>query len=328
MKSATQHNFRRLASVAALSATMMVAAVSTAHAAWPDDQPIRMIIPYAPGGATDTLGRIISKSLSDSLKQTVIVENRPGAGSMIGSEYVVRAAPDGYTLVLGSISNVLNAFFYKKPLYDILTDLKPVGQVVSVPNFLGVHKDVPAKSVQELIALAKEKPGELSCAVSGVGSSPHLSCELFKALAGIDLITTPFKGGAPAIQSTMGGQTTMFFANEARPYIEAGQVRGLGVTTPKRSEYSPELPAIAEQLPGYDVTAWYGVWAPIDTPDEIVNRLSDELNKSLKDPQVLNVLASLGASPTQSDPEKFTSYIKSEYERWKGITAKMNVQQQ
>src|SRR5690606_40508803 len=140
-----------------------------------------------PGGATDTLGRIISKSLSDRLKQTVIVENRPGAGSMIGSEYVVRAAPDGYTLVLGSISNVLNAFFYKAPLYDILTDLKPVGQLVSVPNFLGVHKDVPSNTVQDVIALAKEKPRELSCAVSGVGSCPQLSVELFNALAGLDL---------------------------------------------------------------------------------------------------------------------------------------------
>ncbi len=323
----TRNNFRWIGPVTALAVSVMLAS-TPALAAWPDDQPIKMIIPYAPGGATDTLGRAISNSLSKNLGQTIVVENRPGAGSMIGSEFVARATPDGYTLVLGSISNVLNAFFYKKPLYDILADLKPVGQVVSVPNFLGVNKNVPANSIKELIALAKEKPGELSCAVSGVGSSPHLSCELFKALAGVDIITAPFKGGAPAIQSTMGGQTTMFFANEARPYIEGGQVRGLGVTTTKRSEYSPDLPAIAEQLPGYDVTAWYGVWAPPKTPDKIVNRISAELNKTLKDPQVLNVLASLGATPTQSDPKKFASYIQNEYDRWAGITSKMNIQRQ
>lgn len=328
MKTTAQNNFRWVKiSVAALSATMMLA-VGPAHAAWPADQAIRMIVPYAPGGATDILGRALSKSLGEGLNQTIVVENRPGAGSMIGSQYVARTAPDGYTLVLGSISNVLNAFFYKDPLYDILTDLKPVGQVVSVPNFLGVHKDVPASTVGELIALAKAKPGELSCAVSGVGSSPHLSCELFKVLADIDIITTPFKGGAPAIQSTMGGQTTMFFANEARPYIEAGQVRGVAVTTPERSEYSPDLPPIGDDLPGYDVTAWYGVWAPAGTSDEIVNRISDELNAALKDPQVLNVLKSLGASPTESDPAKFASYIKEEYERWKGITKTMKIKPQ
>ncbi len=317
---------------AASAVTMLAAATMPAlsHAAdtWPNAKPIRMIIPYAPGGATDILGRVVSNALSKNLKQTVVVENKPGAGSMIGSEFVARADPDGYTLVLGSISNVLNAYFYSKPLYDIRTDLKPVTQIVTVPNFLGVNKEVPAKSVAELIALAKEKPGELSCAVSGVGSSPHLSCELFKVLAGVNIMTVPFKGGAPAIQSTIAGQTTMFFANEAMPYITSGQVRALGVTTAKRSPYSPDIPAISETLPTYDVTAWYGIWAPPKTPDALVQRISTEVGKVLKDPKVLEVFKTLGASAVESNPQAFTSYVNAELDRWGKITKQMGVKPQ
>jgi tripartite-type tricarboxylate transporter receptor subunit TctC len=300
----------------------------TAQAAWPHDRPIRMIVPYAPGGATDILGRTVSDKLSKRLGQSIIVENRPGAGSMIGSEYVVRSAPDGYTLVLGSISNVLNAYFYKKPLYDLRKDLEPVTQIVTVPNYLAVNQKLPVKSVADLIKLAKEQPKKLSCAVSGVGSSPYLSCELFKVLAGVDIITAPFKGGAPAIQSTMGGQTTMVFANEAFPYISSGQIRGLGVTTLKRSEYSPDLPAIAETLPSYDVTAWYGIWAPAKTPRPIVERISREVNQVLKDPAVLQVLKKLGATPTQSSPQAFAKYVNAEMDRWGKLTKKMKVQPQ
>ncbi|NYT37817.1 tripartite tricarboxylate transporter substrate binding protein [Allopusillimonas soli] len=300
----------------------------SAQAAWPDDQPIRMIIPYAPGGATDILGRAISDKLGPQLGQTIVVENKPGAGSMIGSEYVVRAEPDGYTLVLGSISNVLNAYFYKKPLYNLLTDLKPVTQIVTVPNYLAVNKSLPAKNVKELIELAKKEPGKLSCAVSGVGSSPYLSCELFKTLADVNIITAPFKGGAPAIQSTLGGQTSMVFANEVFPYISSGQLRGLGVTTKDRSSYSPDLPAISETLPSYDVTAWYGIWAPIKTPDAIAERLSKEVNEVLKDPAVLQVLQKLGATPVQSSPQAFDRYVRAEMDRWGKLTRKMNVEPQ
>lgn len=313
-----------LSAVAMLAAGTIPALAQTADT-WPQKKPIRMIIPYAPGGATDILGRVVSNALSNNLKQTVVVENKPGAGSMIGSEFVARADPDGYTLVLGSISNVLNAYFYSKPLYDIRTDLKPVTQIVTVPNFLGVNKDLPIKNVSDLIKLAKEKPGELSCAVSGVGSSPHLSCELFKELAGVNIMTVPFKGGAPAIQSTLAGQTTMFFANEAMPYISSGQVRPLGVTTVKRSEYSPDIPAIAESLPTYDVTAWYGIWAPPKTPDALVARISMEVNKALKDQKVLDVFKTLGATPVESNPQAFTRYVNAELDRWGKITKQIGV---
>ncbi|MGB6102407.1 MAG: tripartite tricarboxylate transporter substrate binding protein [Pusillimonas sp.] len=306
----------------------MLAGPGLAHADWPNDQPIRMIIPYAPGGATDILGRVVSDKLGTRLGQTIVVENKPGAASMIGSQFVARSAPDGYTLVVGSISNVLNGYFYEKPLYDLKTDLKPVTQMVTVPNYLAVHKDLPAKDVGELIALAKSEPGKLSCAVSGVGSSPYLSCELFKTLADVNIITAPFKGGAPAIQSTMGAQTSMVFANEVFPYISSGQLRGLGVTTKDRSKYSPDLPAIAESLPDYDVTAWYGIWAPAGTPDAIAKRLSDEVNEVLKDPSVLTVLENLGATPVQSTPQEFTDYVNAEIDRWGEMTRKMNVKPQ
>ncbi|AHG65667.1 Bug family tripartite tricarboxylate transporter substrate binding protein [Advenella mimigardefordensis] len=318
-------------------ATQAIAAVLTlaiactlastgAYAAWPADKPIRLIVPYAAGGATDILGRAVGNQMAKELKQTIVVENKPGAGSMLGSQQVVRSEPDGYTILLGSISNVLNMYFYKEPLYDLRKDLKPVAQIVSVPNFLAVSKSVPVKNVAELIALAKQKPGELSCATSGVGSSPYLSCELFKVMAGIELINTPFKGGAPAIQSAIGNQTTMVFANEAWPYIDSGQLRGLGVTTAERSPYSTDIPAIAETLPKYDVTAWYGFWVPAKTPDKITNAISKAATDALQNQQVLNSLKQLGATPKPSDPQQFGDYVNSEIDRWAAITKEMNVQ--
>jgi tripartite-type tricarboxylate transporter receptor subunit TctC len=303
-------------------------AFHSSHAAWPADKPIRMIVPYTAGGASDTLGRLVAAQLTTSLGQTVVVENRPGAGSMLGSQLVARAQPDGYTFLLGSISNVLNNYFYKEPLYNIRTDLAPVAQVVSVPNYLAVGNAVPANSVEELIALAKRKPETLSCATSGIGSSPYLSCELFKVLSGGRIINVPFKGGAQAIQAVMGGQATMFFANEALPYIAAGQVRALGVTTPKRSSYLPNVPSIAESLPGYDVTAWYGVWAPAGTPAPILEKVSAEIRAMLKNPQVLKTLDSLGAEPAGSTPEAFRRYVTSELDRWQRLTQKMDVKPQ
>ena len=308
------------------AATVSSLTTANAYAAWPADKPIRLIVPYAAGGATDILGRAVGNRMAQELKQTIVVENKPGAGSMLGSQQVVRSDPDGYTILLGSISNVLNMYFYKEPLYDLRKDLKPVAQIVSVPNFLAVSKSVPAKNVAELIALAKQKPGELSCATSGVGSSPYLSCELFKVMANIDLINTPFKGGAPAIQSAIGNQTTMVFANEAWPYIDSGQLRGLGVTTIDRSPYAKDLPAISETLPKYDVTAWYGFWVPAKTPDKITNALSEAVEDALKNKEVLNTLKQLGATPKPTNPQEFGKYVNAEIDRWAAITKEMKVE--
>jgi len=327
--SSTGPRARPLATAAlALAAVAAIAAAPAARADWPADKPIRMIVPYTAGGASDTLGRLVAARLTASLGQTVVVENKPGAGSMLGSQFVARADPDGYTFLLGSISNVLNNFFYKQPLYDLRKDLAPVAQVVSIPNYLAVGKSVTAGSVAELVALAKEKPESLSCATSGIGSSPYLSCELFKVLSGAQLINVPFKGGTEAIGSVIGGQATMFFANEALPYIAAGQVRPLGVTTRARSSYLPDVPAIGETLPGYDVTAWYGIWAPADTPAAILDKVGGEIGAMMQDPGVLKTLQSLGAEPAASTPQEFGRYVAEEYDRWQALTKKMNVQPQ
>jgi len=307
---------------------LALAGAQPASAAWPDDKPIRMIIPYTAGGASDTLGRMVAMHLSATLKQNVVVENRPGAGSMLGSQFVARAEPDGYTFLLGSISNVLNNFFYKDPLYDLRKDLAPVAQVVSVPNYLAVSPSVPAKTVPELIALAKQKPQEISCSTSGIGSSPYLSCELFRLLSGTEIVNVPFKGGTQAIQSAIGKQSTMVFANEALPYITAGQLRALGVTTPKRASALPNVPAIGESLKDYDVTAWYGVWAPHGTPPAVLDRVSNDIKAMLAQPESRKVLTSLGADPAWSDPKTFGQYVEQEMQRWQKLTQSMQIKPQ
>ncbi|SAI33189.1 putattive exported protein [Bordetella ansorpii] len=299
-----------------------------AVAAWPDDKPIRMIVPYTAGGASDTLGRMVAAHLTTTLKQTVVVENRPGAGSMLGSQFVARADPDGYTFLLGSISNVLNNFFYKDPLYDLRRDLAPVAQLVTVPNYLAVAPSVPAKTIPELIALAKKDGKGLSCSTSGIGSSPYLSCELFRLLSGAQIINVPFKGGAQAIQAAIGQQSTMVFANEALPFITSGQLRALGVTTPKRAAFLPDVPAIGESLKDYDVTAWYGVWAPAGTPSEVLERVSEDIKATLAQPQARKTLATLGAEPAHAGPKAFGQYVEQEMQRWQTLTQSMNVKPQ
>jgi tripartite-type tricarboxylate transporter receptor subunit TctC len=307
-----------------LLAATLAGASANAAAAWPD-RPIRLIVPYAPGGNTDILGRLIANKLTASLGQTVVVENKPGAGSMLGSQVVARAHPDGYTLLMGSISNVLNNYFYKEPLYNLEKDLAPISQVVAVPNYLALNKSVPANTVAEVIAMAKAKPKLVTCATSGVGTSPYLSCELFKKMANVDIINVPYKGGMPAIQDTIGGQTTLTFVNESLPYIKDKSLKGLAVTTAKRSSLAPDMPAISETLPGYDVTAWYGMWAPIGTPPEITHKISAEVAKILKMPDVKERLASLGAEPVSSSPEEFDAYIKSEMKKWQVVIKDLNI---
>lgn len=326
MNTSTTQRVGAVVAWAALVAAAVLPAVGAA--AWPADKPIRMIVPYGAGGASDTLGRIVAARLSVALKQTVVVENKPGAGSMLGSQFVARAEPDGYTLLLGSISNVLNNYFYKDPLYDLRRDLAPVSQVVSVPNYLAVNTKVPAKTVGELVKLAKDKPESLSCATSGIGSSPYLSCELFRILSGTQIVNVPFKSGAEAIQSVIGGQAQVLFANEALPFITSGQVRALGVTTPKRSSFLPDVPAIGETLPGYDVTAWYGIWAPAGTSPAVMARISEEIASMLKTDEVKRVLTSLGAEPVGTSPAQFKQYVDAEMGRWKGIVDQAGIKPQ
>ncbi|WP_246312633.1 tripartite tricarboxylate transporter substrate binding protein [Pseudaquabacterium terrae] len=308
----------------ACAALTHTAALAQGGAAWPS-RPVTLVVPFPPGGNTDTMGRIIGERLSAVLKQTVIVDNKPGAGSMIGSQFVARSLPDGHTLLVGSISNALNHFFYRKPLYDITKDLVPVAHLVQVPNYLAVGPNAKFKTLPEIIAYAKAHPKGLSCATTGVGTSPYLSCELFKRLAGVDIVNVPYKGGAPALQDAMGGQVDMVFANEALPFIADKRLIGVAVTTPKRSPFAPELPAIAETLPRYDVTAWYGVFAPAGTPEAVIRRLSAEINEALKDEVVLAKLKTLGATPVVGTPKDFAAYVDAELKRWGDIIRPMNV---
>ena len=310
----------------ALAVAALCTGGSNAWAAdpWPS-KPITLVVPFPPGGNTDTLARLMAEKLAQSLKQTVIVENKPGAGSMLGSAQVARSAPDGQTFLVGSIANALNHYFYKKPSYDITKDLTPVSQLVNVPNYLAIGPNEKYKTIPELISYAKANPKKLSCATTGIGTSPFLSCELFKSLAGIDIVNVPYKGGAAAMQDTMGGQTNMVFANEALPFIKDKRLIGLGVTTAKRSPLASDLPAISETLPSYDVTSWYGVFAPAGTPQPIIDKLGAAIVEALKDETVLARIKILGATPVGSTPKEFAVYVGSEIKRWGEVIRPMNI---
>lgn len=319
------HVRRILCAVAAAAlAAFGTSGVAQADEPWPS-KPITLIVPFPPGGNTDLLGRIVADRLGVALKQTVIVENKPGAGSMLGSSMVARAAPDGQTFLVGSISNALNHYFYKKPLYDITKDLVPVSQLVNVPNYMAMGPKESFKSVADVIAYAKANPGKLTCATSGIGTSPFLSCELFKSLAGVAITNVPYKGGLPAMTDTMAGQTNLVFVNEALPFIKDKRLIGLGVTTAKRSPLAPELPALSEILPGYDVTSWYGVFAPPGTPQPIIDRLAAEIAKMMADDDVKAKLAVIGATPVGSSPKEFTTYVNAEIKRWGEVIRPMNI---
>ncbi|OZI37890.1 hypothetical protein CAL29_05850 [Bordetella genomosp. 10] len=313
------HRISRLLSVAVLGL-----AASVAHAAWPD-KPITLIVPYPPGGNTDILGRLLATHLGNSLKQTVVVENRPGAGSMLGSYQVVRAAPDGYTFLLGSIANVLNQYFYKNPSFDMNKDLVPVAQLVNVPNYLAVGPKEKLRTVSDIIAYAKANPEKLSCANTGIGTSTYLSCEMLRTMTGIKIVNVPYKGGVAAMQDVMGGQANMVIANEALAYINDKRLIGVAVTSEHRSSLAPDLPPISDTVPGFDVNSWYGVFAPVGVPQDIIDRVSREASAMLKDKAVLERLKILGATPVGSSPKEFQAFVKSEMTKWGKETRKMDL---
>lgn len=306
-------------------ALLAVGFVNLSHAAWPDDRPIKIIVPFTPGGTTDILARVIGQQLSVRLKQTVIVENKPGAGSMLGTQEVVRAAPDGYTLLMGTTANVLNHFFYKNPLYNMRTDLMPVTQVISIPNFMAVNVDLPVKNIPELIKLAKDKPGALSCAHSGVGTSPFMACELFKSMTGTDIVAVAYKGGVPAMQDVIAGHAQLFFQSEGLPNIKAGKVRPIGVTTPKRSSFLPDVPAISEVVTGYDVTGWYGFFGPAKLSPAIADRVSKEVKAILATPELKTRLDAIGAEPVGSTSQEFRAFLEAQMLYYSKIIPKMSI---
>ena len=292
-------------------------------------RPVRLIAPSTPGDAPDVIARLIALRLSPVLGQPVVVENRPGAGGVIGSEVAAKSAPDGYTLIMGNAgSHGINAAVYSKLPYDIQRDFAPVSQVAIAPNVMVINPAIPAKSVAEFIAYAKSQPGKLSYASGGNGSSAHMSMELFKAMSGVDIQHVPYKGSSPALTDVMAGQVAVFIGNmpPTVPLVKAGKLRALAVTTKARSALMPELPTISEAgLPGFETVAWFGVLAPTGTPPEIVKKLSTEIGKIARSPEMREKLLAMGAEPIGGTPGEFKAVIDSDIAKWKALAQKEGI---
>ena len=307
---------------ATLKATLTVAiAWSTPHAIAQNYpvKAVRLVVPSSPGGGTDIVGRIIAPKLADFLGQQVIVDNRAGAGTMIGNEIVAKSSPDGYTLLMGVSTLATIPSVYKNVRYDALRDLAPITQAVSVPNALVVHSSLPVRSVKALIALGRAKPGALVAGSAGTGTNPHLSLELFKSLARIDLVHVPYKGSGPGMIGLLSGEVALMFPSlpTAMSHIKSQRVRALGVTTAKRTEFLPDVPSIAEAgLPDYESTQWFGVLAPAGTPREIIERLHKDTTAALRSADVRQQLAGEGALIVASTPAEFAAYLRSETDKW------------
>ena len=293
--------------------------------AWPS-KPIRYIVPFAAGGTTDILARTISEKLSVALGQPVIVENKPGAGGGVGAAEVARAAPDGYTIMGGTIStHAINATLYSSLPYDPVKDFVAITLIARVPNMLVINNEIPARNVAELIALMKANPGKWNFASSGNGTSQHLSGELFKGMANVQMQHIPYKGSPPALTDVMGGQVSMTFDNitTAWTLAKAGKLKALAVTTSKRSPIAPDVPTLAESgLPGYEIGSWQGVFGPAAMPPEIVKRLNTEIVKIINTPDVQKKLLELGAEPVGNSSEEFTAFVKTEVVKWGDVVKK------
>jgi len=281
------------------------------------DRPVRVLVGLAPGGGTDTIARIMTQKLADAFGQSFVVDNRPSAGGNVAGEMAARAAPDGYTLITVSPTHVVNPSLWKDLRYDALKDFSPIVLLVYTSYVLSVRTTVPVNSVKELIAYAKTQPQKLSYASTGIGSANHLSGELFKSMAGIDMIHVPYKGGAPALSALLGGEVQVMFSSSGGllPHIKAGRVRALGVTGPRRTAAAPDVPTIAEAgVPGFEVLGWYGFAAPARTPKLIIDKLNTTINRLL--PDVKERYAALGLEVSGGTPAAFGAFLKSEFEKW------------
>ena len=322
MTSTLQNPLRRLLVAAALAAPLL------AHAAWPD-RPIRFIVPFAAGaGVLDIMARLVGQHLGQSLGQQVLIDNRPGAGGNVGAEVAAKAVPDGYTMLMGAVALVVSPYLYARLPFDPLTDLAPVTQVNSAPLMLVVHPSLPVNSVAELIAYAKARPGALNYGSGGVGATPFLATELFKSMAGIDVVHVPYKGGAPALADLVAGQLSFMIENVpgTLPFVKDGKLRALAITSRQRLALVPELPTMEEAgVPGYEMIGWNGIFVPKATPPEIVARLNAELVKVLRSTEVGEQLARLGAVPVGDTPEQFGAFVKAESARWGKIIKDLGI---
>jgi tripartite-type tricarboxylate transporter receptor subunit TctC len=296
--------------------------VARAQSNYPN-HPVRWVVPYAAGGATDVLSRLICQRLSERLGQPFIVENKPGAGSNIGTQAVINAPADGYTLLLTSTANAINASFDPSLPYDFARDIAPVAGAARIPLVLVVNNELPARDVSEFIAYAHANPDRLSIGSSGIGTSLHLSGELFKAMAGIEFAHVPYRGSAPALTDVMSGQIQGMFDNVTSSFelVRAGKLRALGVTTRERSETMPDVPPISDVLRGFETASFYGVGAPRETPNNVIDLLNREINAALADSNIRQRLAELGAIPLAGDAGEFGAMLAAETERWRRVVA-------
>lgn len=315
-----------LVKLALLCASLLAgaAAMPATAAGSPNDypsRPIKMVVPYSAGGNTDAIARLLAQRLSESMGQQVIVDNKPGGNTLIGTEAVARSAGDGYTILLTTLTFAVLPSLYKQLPYDTLKDFSPVTLAVTLPNVLVINKKVPAQTLPELIDYAKQHPGVLNYASTGSGTSPHLSMELLKHMSGIDVVHVPYKGGGPAMTDLLGNQIQAQFIGlpVAIPMIESGKLTAVAVTSEKRSEIAPEIPAIAEFLPGYTMNPWFGILGPKDMPAPVTKRLQEEVARVLQEPEVRKQLQQLGAEPVGSTPDSFAEHIKNEMKLYKGV---------
>jgi tripartite-type tricarboxylate transporter receptor subunit TctC len=307
-------NVARLGMICVLS----VAGAGAAAALDYPTKPVRWIVGYPAGGSTDILARLIGQWLSARLGQQFVIENRPGAGNNIGTEQVVRAAPDGYTLLLINPANAINATLYDKLSFNFIRDIAPIAGFIRVPNVMEVHPSVPVKTVPEFIAYAKANPGKINMASSGNGTSIHMSGELFKMMTGLTMQHVPYRGSAPMLTDLIAGQVQVTFDNmpSSIEHIRTGRLRALAVTTTKRSDALPDIPIVADFIPGYEASAWFGVGAPKGTPPEIIDKLNKEVNAAVADPNIQARLADMGGMLINGTPEGFGKVIAEETEKW------------
>jgi len=306
--------------LAALLAT--VALVGSAAAQYPT-KPIKWVVPYPPAGTTDVLARIVAQWLSENIGQQVVVENKPGAGNNIGTEFVINSPPDGYTMLLMNPANGINASLYKKLSFNFVRDIAPVAGLVRTPNVMVLTTKLPMKTVAEFLAYCKANPGKVSMASSGSGTSTHLSGELFKSMTGCNMVHVPYKGAGPALTDLIGGQVQVFFDNlpSSAGHIKSGNLRALAVTSTARDPSLPDVPTVADTVPGYEATAWFGVGMPKGTPREAIDKMNAAVNKALADPKLRARLAELGGSPIPGTPEDFGKTIVAETEKWAKVVA-------
>lgn len=303
---------------AALAAAIVSQAGAAAAQSFPS-RPLRIVVPQSAGGSTDLVARVVAQRLADAVKQPVVVDNRPGAGSLHGTDLVAKATPDGYTLLVVAASFTINPSIRKNLPFDPLRDFMPVTQLVTLPHILVVHPSVPVKTVKELIAFAKSRPGQLNYGSSGIATSTHMAAELFRHMTGTDMVNVPYKGGAPGMVALLGGQVQLYFAtiSTAIPHIRAGKLRALGVTSAKRSVAAPEFPTIAEAgVPGYEHASWVGMLSPAKTPQPTVSKLNAEAVKIVQAPDAKTLLLRDGLESVGDTPKEFAAIIKTEVAKW------------